>query len=541
MSLETFLFHYKFPLFLTSVTSFILSIFVLVNNPKNTVHRTYFGFTFCVSIWSATQALIGTWPDATAWLLIARLEHYGHVFIPSFFLHFTHALTGLRQPKRLAWSYGVSALAFCLVPTPLLVKGIDDGGLAKFVLLVGPLYPVYFLWFAGTTIESFLKLRRGVVLMAGRPQEQLKIKCVLWAMLIGYAGALPNFAYPFHINAYPLIPFSSYLIPLYPLLMSYAIVRHQALDMTIVIKKSVAYSLLVTLLTVSYFGLVYGIERIFQVTLGYHSVWLSVAAFALMALGFQPIKIGIQRAVDRLFFHAPHEELGRRMERLEQEVRQADKLKAVSILAAGMAHEIRNPLSSIKTFAEFLPERGTDPEFQRTFHRIVTDQVNRIDQIVRQLMNFAKPASTSLQPVRVTNVLDDTLNFLSSDCLKRRVQVHKIFDTDEPIQADSQQLHQVFLNLLLNSLEAMDAQGGQLAVATARNNGHLHVTIEDTGPGIPKEQLERVFEPFYTTKASGTGLGLCVVRDIMKEHRGAITIDSIPGCGTTVTLKFPLG
>jgi len=150
---------------------------------------------------------------------------------------------------------------------------------------------------------------------------------------------------------------------------AYAITRHQFIDVRVAIRKSLVYSALVTLLTVGYFGFIYVLERVFQGALGYHSLWLSLAAFACMALVFQPLKVGIQRLVDRLFFHARHEDLAQRMERLEREVREADKLKAISILAAGLAHEIKNPLTPLKTFAEYLPERGADPEFQNQIHR----------------------------------------------------------------------------------------------------------------------------------------------------------------------------
>jgi len=281
------------------------------------------------------------------------------------------------------------------------------------------------------------------------------------------------------------------------------------------------------------------VEWLFRTTFGYHSVWLSLAAFALMALFFQPLKLGIQRVVDRLFFRAPHEEIVRRMERLEEEVRHAEKLKAVSTLAAGLAHEIKNPLSSLKTFAAYLPEKGADPAFQQKFQRIVTQEVDKIDRIVRELLDFAKPAPPQLQPVQVSHLLDETLDFLNSETLKHRVEVERSYDANGSIHGDPQQLRQVFLNLFLNSLEAMEG-GGKLSVSTAAQNGHLNVTIEYTGKGIPKEHHGHLFDPFFTTKPNGTGLGLSIVQSIVKEHQGTITIHSTPQHGATCTLTFPL-
>jgi len=368
----------------------------------------------------------------------------------------------------------------------------------------------------------------------GRKRKHLQF--TFFAMATGFIGGTSVLAPMFGIQLYP---YGNFSIPIYALIITYAILRHQLTDIRIVIKKSLIYSLVVTALTAGYFGLIYGVERVVQTTFGYQSVWLSLSAFALMALVFQPLKLGIQRLVDRLFFHAPHEELVRRMERLEQEVRQAEKLKAVSTLAAGLAHEIKNPLTSIKTFTTYLLEKGTDPEFQRKFQRIVTHEVDKIDHIVHQLLDFAKPAPPKLEAVQTSRLLDETLDFLSNDCLKRRIAVERRYGSEVTIQGDSQQLRQVFLNLFLNSLEAMDGTGGTLSVATARKGSHLAVTIADTGPGIPKEHLPHLFDPFFTTKPRGTGLGLAVVQGIIQEHRGTITIDSHPGEGTRVRIEFP--
>ncbi len=535
ISLSTF---YAFTGVVNSISCTALALFVLSKGIRDRRHQTYCCFSlfialfnFCYIFW----AFASTAEAALQWFVPIMV---GVIPVSAFFLHFCAALTETTRQRRIiiVISY-VATLGFVFANNKLWLYSmlIPRYGYGWWPVIT-PLCSFYHLFWLLQTTVGFLWLWRGYQRASGNAKEQLRYTLI--ATLLGYSGGATNWFLWYNI---PIPPYPNVLISIFQGIIAYAIIKHRLLDIRIAIRKSLVYSLLVTALTISYFGLVYGIERLFQVTLGYHSVWLSVAAFALMALVFQPIKIGIQRLVDRLFFHAPHEELARRMERLEQEIRQADKLKAISLLAAGMAHEIKNPLSTLKTFAEFLPEKAHDPEFLRTFQPLVTKEVSRIDHIVRQLMNFAKPAPTQLQPVQVTNLLEETLSFLTSDCLKHRVQVHRVYDCDESVQADPQQLRQVFLNLLLNSLEAMDGQGGELAVATARHNGHLQVTIEDTGPGISKADLTHVFDPFFTTKASGTGLGLSVVQGIITEHRGRIDITSAPGHGTTVTLKFPLG
>ena len=211
------------------------------------------------------------------------------------------------------------------------------------------------------------------------------------------------------------------------------------------------------------------------------------------------------------------------------------------LLAAGMAHEIKNPLTSIKTFTEYLPHKYDDPAFREKFTRIVTQEVGKITSLVQRLLDFAKPAPPHLQPTHVSQLLEETLEFLSSDCLKQRIQIERAYGSDgATIQADHQQLRQVFLNLLLNSLEAMDGNGGTLSVSTTKQDARLAVTITDTGPGIPNEHLPRLFDPFFTTKPTGTGLGLSIVHRLVTEHRGTITFDSPLRHGTRCTLTFPL-
>ncbi len=142
----------------------------------------------------------------------------------------------------------------------------------------------------------------------------------------------------------------------------------------------------------------------------------------------------------------------------------------------------------------------------------------------------------------ISSILDEMLDFLSSECFKRRVKVERSYEDEQlMILADSRQLRQVFLNLILNSLDAMDGcEGGTLSVSTWQRDSYLLLAIADTGFGIPREHLEHIFDPFFTTKSNGTGLGLSIVRDIITEHNGTITFDSVVGVGTRCTLRFPL-
>ena len=171
---------------------------------------------------------------------------------------------------------------------------------------------------------------------------------------------------------------------------------------------------------------------------------------------------------------------------------------------------------------------------------VVTHEVDKIDQIVRRLLEFAKPAPPQLGTVKVSQLLDETLDLLTSEALRRQVEIRRDYGDTDVIQADSQQLKQVFLNLFLNSFEAMNGSGGTLLIETVKRDTSLLVSIRDTGHGVSKEQLTHIFDPFFTTKATGTGLGLSIVQSILTEHHATITFDSKLHQGTTCVLRFPL-
>ena len=311
------------------------------------------------------------------------------------------------------------------------------------------------------------------------------------------------------------------------------------MDIEIVFRRSLVYSILAGCITALYLVAVLIMEKCFQGFFGYRSlVATTVVGFAI-AMGFVPLKNAVQAFVDRYFFHGSQEELAVENEHLRKEVQQTERLKAVATLAAGMAHEIKNPLASIKTFAEYLPEKYGDPAFREKFAKIMGQEVDKMNTLVQRLLEFSRPTQPQLHPVHLSSVVRDTLDFLQGTLLQKQIQVETAFVKTDEVLADPGQLKQVFLNVLLNSIEAME-QPGRITISTRQNNGCLEVRLTDTGPGIPKRDLPHVFDPFYTTKPDGTGLGLSVVHSIVREHGGRITIHSEVGKGTQVQMYLPV-
>ncbi len=243
------------------------------------------------------------------------------------------------------------------------------------------------------------------------------------------------------------------------------------------------------------------------------------------------------------------------LKRLEREIRRTDRLASLGTLAAGMAHEIKNPLVAMKTFTQLLPERYDDPDFRETSSTLLADEVGRIDRIVNQLLRFARPAKPSLAPVHIHAIANTTINLVQQQFRRHRVDIIRQYEAQHDlIHGDADMLVQALLNFMLNALDAL-GDDGQLTVRTeniqvptqeldlwgqAVTKWRLRVSVIDTGVGIAPEDLGHVFDPFYTTKASGTGLGLSVSHGIVAEHHGAIEVQSEPGRGTTFQLTFPL-
>jgi nitrogen-specific signal transduction histidine kinase len=244
------------------------------------------------------------------------------------------------------------------------------------------------------------------------------------------------------------------------------------------------------------------------------------------------------------------------LKRLELQIRRSDRLASLGTLSAGMAHEIKNPLVSIKTFAQLLPERYQDSDFRDTFSNLIGHEIDRIDSLVNQLLRFARPAKPVLKPMHVHDVLEKSLQLVGHRLYQKEIKLTRSWVADvDTIRADADQLEQVFLNFFLNAMDAMN-RGGELSVVTeihpatewvaaiSRTSGDSHevlrVTIRDNGEGISKEDIPHVFDPFFTTKDYGTGLGLSVVHGIIQEHGGQIEVESELEKGTAFHILLPL-
>ena len=241
----------------------------------------------------------------------------------------------------------------------------------------------------------------------------------------------------------------------------------------------------------------------------------------------------------------------RHRKELEEDLKRADRLATMGTLAAGLAHEIRNPLGGIKGAAQLLRRAIEDNAPLCKYTDIMIREVDRVNHLIEQLLDLSRPAELRLEPLNIHQVLEDVLLLQGAAVEARAITIRKAFDPSlPPISGDRAKLTQVFLNLLKNALESMDGSG-TVTLATRvetdfhiRGSGHrqrqrlIWVDIADEGTGITEEDLPHIFSPFFTTKNSGTGLGLSLSYRIIKEHGGVMRVESAAGKGTTFKVSL---
>jgi two-component system sensor histidine kinase HydH len=228
------------------------------------------------------------------------------------------------------------------------------------------------------------------------------------------------------------------------------------------------------------------------------------------------------------------------LQHLRKEVERSQRLAAVGSLAAGVAHEIRNPLSSLKGFATYFRQRyGGVPDDVKVAD-IMIQEVDRLNRVITELLEFSRPLELKKKATDLSGLVRQTLGTLEGQTREKKISVRTELPTGLPAASiDPDRMTQVLLNLFLNALAAMEA-GGNLTVSVAlQEDRTLRVSIADTGTGIRKEDLGRVFDPYFTTKPSGTGLGLAIVHRIVEAHGGEIRLESETGRGTTFTILLP--
>lgn len=543
------------PPLLCSIYALCLGIIVLTKNPKSGVHQSFFLLCISTVVWLSFYSINFTLSyshlNHPFINKILRIGYCGVTFIAVAFFHHTIEFLGIKWAK--AWNignyiYGL-IISLLILQTDLIVNGIKEFFWGLYPQ-AGPLHPYFLTYFLALLSVSFsLFLKRFFSADIGHAKRN-QLKYLFLALFI-FSFASFDFIPNYGIGWYPwgYVPTIFFLT-----IVTYAIIKHHLMDINIVLKTSVLYSLLIASVSIAYLAIVLTTEKALQSLLGYNSMSISLSAAFIIGIIVIPLRNRIQFLLDRSLFKGTQPEIAAENELLRKEVAQSEKHKAVAAMASGIAHEVRNPLTALKTFYEHFPEKKDDPEFVAKFTRIAGKEIGRIEGLLQQLLDFAKPSPPSFQETDINRLIEETLDLLVNKLQTQNITLRKHLegqgarDKEQEtttfhlptitLQVDSNQIKQALLNIFLNAVDAMP-DGGQLTVASfAHRPSSYIVTIADTGKGIAQEDLPRIFEPFFSKKASGTGLGLAITQEIIKEHGGKIKVNSAVNEGTTFTIEL---
>lgn len=639
-----------------SLSSIGLGLFVYLKGRNKTANITLALYTVSVAAWSFGQFMTEIVPDYNSALFWARFHLAGAIFIPVFFIHFVESFLNKRNNLILASAYLLGLIIFATSFSPLFVASVSPKLGFRYFPDPGPAFLAYSAMFALLVMYGFYQLVLAYRASAGQSKNQ--IMWVILASIIGFAGGSMMFFPVYNIRIYPV---GYYLVPVYILIAIYAFMKHNLLDISIVIRKGLVYSILTLSITAVYVLLILFLKEAFQMVIGSSSLVAMPALVLMLVLFLNPFKDRVQRSIDIVFFKSRYD-YQKKLKQLSSAIRemtgldeiisavidsikdtvregnaslyildrkngsyvlrggqgpevlsagafkefaaystripmvvknnavgimvlgeklsgdsytdedidllstignqtagsienamlyedmmetqkhlyQADKLATLGTLAASLAHEIKNPIASIKGFVRIIPQavRERDEAAIADFSSVVPRQMDRIDELVEKLLKLSKPAKPELKDVSVNDVLDDVIKLIGKQCSKQGVNIVKEYDGNVVVHGDPNQLMQAFLNIAINAVQSM-GKGGELKIKSKKEKGKNIVEVSDTGVGIPADKISTIFDPFYTTKESGTGLGLSVTKKIIEDHKGKIEIDSEIGKGTTFRVVFP--
>jgi two-component system sensor histidine kinase HydH len=284
------------------------------------------------------------------------------------------------------------------------------------------------------------------------------------------------------------------------------------------------------------------VAGIFELIQDVSEEYQSIVKFQYLVFGLSILIMGLIFVVLLLIVRKAEKIIAQRARerlQLEQQLHQTERLAALGEMVAGVSHEIKNPLGIIRSTAELLSAMPDASETQQKLARVIDEESNRLNNIVTEFLDFARPQVPNLSKCDLVEIIQKNLAFLQPELEKRRIQIHHNLDgRSMRLQADHDLLYRAFFNIFINAIQSMN-DGGTIRINLEERRDHLLAEIEDSGFGISPENLKKIFNPFFTTKQKGSGLGLAIVGKIIEGHEGSVAIESKEGEGTKVKIQLP--
>jgi len=290
-----------------------------------------------------------------------------------------------------------------------------------------------------------------------------------------------------------------------------------------------------------YTGLI-GIGGVFELIQDMSKQYESIVKFQYLVFGLSILIMGLIFLALLLIVHKAERMIEQRaleQRELESQLHLAERLAALGEMVAGISHEIKNPLGIIRSTAELLGEMPDASDTQKRLSGVIKEESTRLNQIVTEFLDFARPQVPNLHECQLEEIIEKNLSFIRPELEKKGIQVHENLNGRSfRLKADHDLLYRAFLNILINAIHSMQ-DGGTIGIKVEEVRDAYQIEFEDTGCGISEENVDKIFNPFFTTKEKGSGLGLSIVRKIIEGHRGTIDIKSVEGRGTKVQVQLP--
>lgn len=535
---------------LTAVTFFPLFIFIYAKG-QTKVAKLFAFHCFCVTGWGVGAFLVAIEKNPVVALELWKWVYFFPLFIPVSLMHCIAEMINLRYKKII--------LGFCYAQAVFFVFASLSGWLSDGLRVKFGMYFFngdYRLWISFFIWEGIVSGAHTMLIWyywKSHPEKRQQLIFLIAAMVIGFFGGTMNFLPGLGFDIYPV---GNFLVPVYSIMVAYAILQYQLLDISFVLRKGVIYASLIIIISTLYFftfllcrpviaGLV-GVEN--------QSVVPGIIAAIFLTFFYAPLRLKIEDFVDATLFRGYNEEITRQNQMMEQELIRSEKFKVASEVMRSVVYQIRNPLTTIKTRSVLILQKLENREFIEKSAKTIDEQVEKVNELLHQLLKFSNPSAPKMEQYSIYNVIEDVITILNREFMENNIELKKDFHTSENqlLRLDPVQLRQALYNIMSFSVHSMP-NGGSLSVSTniqekmglglqGTFQNYFSLEISDTGRGIGNEDLPRIFDPFHAKEASEEkiDLGLSTAHRIIKEHGGVIDVKSTLDKGTKFSIFIPI-
>ena len=516
--------------FLTGVPC---ALFVFFNKPRTPTKVLSSFYSLVMSIWGIGTFRFFTTTDHDTALFCDRVLNLVVAFIPLFFFHFVVLLTNTwLERKRAVINYyvifGIYFFASMIWPHYATEDVTPRPGF-NFYPVSGPIFTYFTFFFLYAYIHGGVVLYKAYQKASIIRRNQYKYFAIATVLMV--LGALTSFFLEFDI---PIFPFGVAMVPLYHLLTAYIIIKHHLMDIRVIIRKSLIYTILGGVITIFYLAAVFLTGKAFHNVLGYESSMGSAAVMVLIAILFIPMKNHVQSFVDKYFFKASYMQMAEQNDLLSQQVIRSERYKTMSALSRRIMDELRDPLTALVGYSYLLPKKLQDQEFLNKFSLVYSKELKRMQDLLTQLTEFSEPKDLDLQPTDITEILNELSDYLSKNLQEKEIKLFKYYDSQRKIllKLDHDQIKRALYLFLANSVKST-ARNGQIWIGMEETETGLAINIKDTGSGLSQDTLLKIFDPLFSSqKEESPYSGFAIAQSIITNHGGKVLVDSQIDVGT---------